>query len=59
MLNYKFKRNSIIKKIFEQTMLKKAWGDFMNKLMNDEIECDIFDLEFETKYFPVSPFTLF
>lgn len=31
--------------------------DFMNKLMNDEIECDIFDLEFETKYFPVSPFT--
>ena len=33
--------------------------DFMNKLMNDEIECDIFDLEFETKYFPVSPFTLF
>ena len=29
--------------------------DFMNKLMNDEIECDIFDLEFETKYFPVSP----
>lgn len=26
--------------------------DFMNKLMNDEIECDIFDEDFENKYFP-------
>ena len=25
--------------------------DFMNKLMNDEIVCDIFDDEFEKKYF--------
>ena len=26
--------------------------DFMNKLLNNEIECNIFDDEFEKKYFP-------
>jgi hypothetical protein len=26
--------------------------DFINKLLNDEIECNIIDDEFEEKYFP-------
>jgi hypothetical protein len=29
--------------------------DFMNKLMNEEIECHLFSEEFESKYFPKSP----
>ena len=29
--------------------------DFMNKLMNDEIECHLFYEDFEIRYFPKSP----
>ncbi len=35
----------------EINVYRQHLRDFMNKLMNDEIVCDIFDDEFETKYF--------
>ena len=38
-------------KFNEIKVYRQHLRDFMNKLMNDEIVCDIFDDEFETKYF--------
>ena len=39
-------------KLNEIKVNRQHLRDFMNKLMNDEITCDIFDDEFEKKYFP-------
>ena len=38
-------------KLNEIQVYRQHLRDFMNKLMNDEIVCDIFDDEFETKIF--------
>ena len=38
-------------KLNEIKVNRQQLRDFMNKLMNDEIVCDIFDDEFEKKYF--------
>ncbi len=38
-------------KLNEIKVFKQHLRDFMYKLMNDEIVCDIFDDEFEKKYF--------
>ena len=38
-------------KLNEIKVYRQHLRDFMNKLMNDEIVCDIFDDEFEKKYF--------
>ena len=39
-------------KLNEIKVNRQHLRDFMNKLMSDEITCDIFDDEFEKKYFP-------
>ena len=39
-------------KLNEIKVYRQHLRDFMNKLMNDEIVCDIFDDEFEKKKFP-------
>ena len=39
------------KNLNEIKVYRQHLRDFMNQLMNDEIVCDIFDDEFETKYF--------
>ena len=31
---------------------RQVFRDFMNKLLNEEIECKMFDEEFDKKYFP-------
>ena len=38
-------------KLNEIKVYRQNLRDFMNKLMNDEIVCDIFDDELEKKYF--------
>jgi len=38
-------------KLNEIKVYRQHLRDFMNKLMNDEIVCDMFDDEFETKIF--------
>ena len=40
-------------RIVEIGTIRNKLLNFMNKLMNDEIICDIFDDEFEKKYAPM------